>query len=199
VVEVPFARHDSWFSRVFEDLVVYDAISSSKLAAARRYGVSWRAVDHMCVRVATEALDRVDLLEGLVAIAIDEVKYKKGQRYWTVICDRTRARHSHTPRAAAPRPSRSPSPTWPRSLPPSLVTGQPAPSSIGLQMPGSRRCADDGRKGSRRQVNVTPEPDPDTFSASRSQFDGLISFLSNEECLSLEHAELETVLQRARA
>jgi hypothetical protein len=32
----------------------------------------------MCIRVATEALGRVDLLEGLVAIAIDEVKYKKG-------------------------------------------------------------------------------------------------------------------------
>jgi transposase len=87
VVEVPFARHDSCFSRAFEDLVVFDAIVSSKLAAARRYSISWRAVDHMCVRVATEALGRVDLLEGLVAVAIDEVKYKKGQRYLTVVCD----------------------------------------------------------------------------------------------------------------
>jgi transposase len=87
VVQVPWARHDSWFSRDFEDLVVFDAISSNKAATGRRYGVSWRAVDHMCVRVATEALGRVDLLGGLVAIAIDEVKYKKGQRYLTVICD----------------------------------------------------------------------------------------------------------------
>lgn len=87
VAAVAFARHDSWFTRAFEDLVVYDAICSSKLAAARRHGVSWRAVDHMCVRVATEALGRVDLLSGLVAIAIDEVKYKKGQRYLTVVCD----------------------------------------------------------------------------------------------------------------
>ena len=87
VAAVPWARHDSWFTAAFEDLVVFDAIVSSKLAAARRYGVSWRAVDHMCVRVATEALGRVDLLDGLVAIAIDEVKYKKGQRYLTVVCD----------------------------------------------------------------------------------------------------------------
>jgi len=87
VVEVPWARHGSWFSRAFEDLVVFDAICSNKLAAARRYGISWRAVNHMCVRVATEALGRVDLLSGLVAIAIDEVKYKKGQRYLTVVCD----------------------------------------------------------------------------------------------------------------
>ncbi len=87
VVQVPWARHDSWFSRAFEDLVVFDAIVSNKLAAARRYGISWRAVNNMCVRVASEALERVDLLEGLVAIAIDEVKYKKGQRYLTVVCD----------------------------------------------------------------------------------------------------------------
>ena len=87
VAALPFARHDSWFTRAFEDLVVYDAIVSSKLAAARRHEVSWRAVDHMCERVAMEALGRVDLLSGLVAIAIDEVKYKKGQRYLTVVCD----------------------------------------------------------------------------------------------------------------
>lgn len=87
VAKVPWARHDSAFSRSFEDLVVFDAIASSKLAAVRRYGISWRAVNNMCIRVATEALGRVDLLEGLVAIAIDEVKYKKGHKYLTVVCD----------------------------------------------------------------------------------------------------------------
>ncbi len=87
VAAVPWARHDSAFTRAFEDLVVHDAIVGNKQAAADRYGVSWRAVNNMCVRVATEALGRVDLLDGLVAIAIDEVKYKKGQRYLTVVCD----------------------------------------------------------------------------------------------------------------
>ena len=87
VARVPWARHDSAFTRAFEDLVVHDAIVGNKQAAADRYGVSWRAVNHMCVRVATEALGRDDLLDGLVAIAIDEVKYKKGQRYLTVVCD----------------------------------------------------------------------------------------------------------------
>lgn len=87
VAEVPWARHDSRFSRAFEDLVVYDAIASNKLAASRRHGVSWRAVDGMCERVLAEALGRTDLLDGLVAVAIDEVKYEKGQRYLTVVCD----------------------------------------------------------------------------------------------------------------
>src|SRR5205085_12100198 len=87
VAEVPWARHDSAFTRAFEDLVVHDAIAANKQAAADRYGISWRAVNNACVRVATEALGRTDLLGGLVAIAIDEVKYKKGQRYLTVVCD----------------------------------------------------------------------------------------------------------------
>ena len=48
VVQVPWARHDSRFSRAFEDLVVFDAIVSNKLTTARRYGISWRAVNNMC-------------------------------------------------------------------------------------------------------------------------------------------------------
>lgn len=87
VVAFPFARHDSAFTAAFEELVVHDAVVANKQAAADRYGISWRAVNHACVRLATEALARVDLLDGLVAVAIDEVKYKKGQRYLTVVCD----------------------------------------------------------------------------------------------------------------
>ena len=84
---MPWARHDSAFTRAFEDLVVHDAIVGNEQAVADRDGVSWRAVNHMCVRVATEALGRVDLLDSLVAIAIDEVTDEKGQRYLTVVCD----------------------------------------------------------------------------------------------------------------
>lgn len=92
VAAVPWACHDTAFTRAFEDLVVHDAIVGNKAAAADRYGVSWRAVNNMCVRVATEALGRVDLLDGLRAIAIDEVKYKKGHRYLTVVCDHATGR-----------------------------------------------------------------------------------------------------------
>jgi transposase len=73
VAEVPWARHDSAFTLAFEDLVVHDAVVANKQAAADRYGISWRAVNNACVRVATEALGRADLLDGLVAIAVDEV------------------------------------------------------------------------------------------------------------------------------
>jgi transposase len=92
VAAVPWARHDTRFTRAFEDLVVHDAIVGNKNAAAKRYGVSWRAVNNMCVRLAGEALERVDLLDGLTAIAIDEVKYKKGHKYLTVVCDHVTGR-----------------------------------------------------------------------------------------------------------
>ena len=87
VVAMPWARHDSAFTQALEDLVVHDAVVANKQAAADRYGLSWRAVNHACIRLAEEALGRIDLLDGLVAVAIDEVKYKKGQRYLTVVCD----------------------------------------------------------------------------------------------------------------
>ena len=92
VAAVPWARHASAFSRAFEDLVVHDAIVGNKQAAADRYAISWRAVNNMCTRLAEEALGRVDLLDGLIAVAIDEVKYKKGQRYLTVVCDHVTGR-----------------------------------------------------------------------------------------------------------
>ena len=69
VAQVPWARHDSSFTRAFEDLVVYDAIASSKATAARRHSVSWRAVNNACLRVATEALGRIDLPAGLPGIS----------------------------------------------------------------------------------------------------------------------------------
>ena len=87
VAQVPWARHDSAFTAAFEDLVVHDAVVASKLACARRYGISWRAVNAICWRVAEEMLGCIDLLDGLVAVAIDEVKYKKGQRYLTIVTD----------------------------------------------------------------------------------------------------------------
>jgi transposase len=87
VIAVSWARHDTTFTAAFEDVVVHDAVVANKQAAADRYGISWRAVNNACVRLATEALGRTALLDGLVAVAIDEVKYKRGQRYLTVVGD----------------------------------------------------------------------------------------------------------------
>lgn len=106
VAVVPWARHDTAFTRAFEDLVVWEALVSNKTSAGRRHSLSWRVVDGMCVRVATEALGRVDLVDGLVAVSIDEAKHKKGQRYLTIACGQLGGRVvQRQPRAAAKRPS----------------------------------------------------------------------------------------------
>lgn len=113
---MPWARHDSAFTRAFEDLVVHNAVVANKQAAADRYAISWRAANNACVRVAAEALGRIDLLDGLVAVAIDEVN-KKGQRYLTVVCHHFSGRVVWAPRAAAATPWRSSSPPWATSGP----------------------------------------------------------------------------------
>jgi transposase len=92
VCRLPWARHDSAFTRDFEDVVVHDAVTSNKQAACERHETSWRAVNGMCERVLAEALGRVDLLDGLFAVALDEVKYKKGHKYLTVVCDHATGR-----------------------------------------------------------------------------------------------------------
>lgn len=87
VAAVSWARHGSRFTRSLEDVVAWEALASNKQAAACRYEISWGAVDNVCERVVDEALERTDMLSGLVAVGIDEVKYKKGHKYLTVVVD----------------------------------------------------------------------------------------------------------------
>ncbi len=54
--------------------------------------VTWRAVSAIVVRVVTEAAGRRDRLAGLRRIGIDEISYKKGQRYLTVVVDHDQGR-----------------------------------------------------------------------------------------------------------
>ena len=84
---VPWARHDTVFTRAFEDVVAHDAVRSNKTSAVRRYEITWRTVDTMCDRLLAEAMHRVDLLDGLAAVAIDEAKARKGQRYLTMVSE----------------------------------------------------------------------------------------------------------------
>jgi transposase len=49
--------------------------------------VAWRSVGSILTRVAEQARREVDLLDGLRRIGIDEISYRKGQRYLTVVVD----------------------------------------------------------------------------------------------------------------
>jgi len=100
VAAVPWARHDSWFTRAFEDQAAWLAVNASASAVARLMRTTWRAVGGICRRVSDEARAQRDLLAGLRRIGFDEISVRKGQRYLTVVVDH----HSGRLVWAAPRP-----------------------------------------------------------------------------------------------
>src|SRR5207247_5540841 len=71
----------------FEDTAVWLAVHTSRVAVAELLRVAWRTVGRMVTRVAEEAGQDVDRLEGLRRIGIDEVSHRKGHRYLTVVVD----------------------------------------------------------------------------------------------------------------
>jgi transposase len=87
VAAVPWARHNSRFTRAFEDQVCWLAVNTSKTAVAELMRVAWRSVGQILERVANEQRAEVDLLDGLRRIGIDEISHRKGQRYLTVVVD----------------------------------------------------------------------------------------------------------------
>lgn len=88
VARVPWARHGAWHTRDFEDQAAWLATQSSKSAICRLLRVSWRGVGGIITRVVGDRRARVaDPLEGLRRIGIDEISYRKGQRYIMGVID----------------------------------------------------------------------------------------------------------------
>jgi len=92
VAAVPWARHKARFTRYFDDMVAWLATNCSKSAVKELMRTSWRTVGRIIERVGAEARERVDLLGGLRRIGIDEISYRKGHRYLTVVVDHDRRR-----------------------------------------------------------------------------------------------------------
>jgi transposase len=115
VARVPWARHDSGFTRVFEDTAAWLATHTSRVAVAELLRVAWRTVGRIVARVGKEAETSTgtDRLAGLRRIGIDEISHKRGHRYLTVVVDHdtgrlgmggTRPRRGHP--GAVLRPAR---------------------------------------------------------------------------------------------
>jgi transposase len=77
VAAVPWARHDSRFTKAFEDQVCWLAVNCSKTAVAELMRCSWRTVGLILERVANEQRLKIDLLDGLRRIGIDEISHRK--------------------------------------------------------------------------------------------------------------------------
>jgi transposase len=87
VAAVPWARHASRFTSVFEDTCAWLTARTAASTVAVLLRVAWRSVTGIVERVVAEAAARVDRLAGLRRIGIDEVAYRKGHRYLTVVVD----------------------------------------------------------------------------------------------------------------
>lgn len=87
VAAVPWARHDAGHTRAFDDLVAWLATNTSKSAVCQLLRIAWRTVGAICARVVTDARAMVDPLEGLTRIGIDEISYRRGFKFLTVVVD----------------------------------------------------------------------------------------------------------------
>jgi transposase len=83
---LPWARHDSDFTRPFEDVVGMMAQRMDKTAVAEMFGISWVTVGSIAERLVGELLDP-ERMSGLRCIGVDEISFRKRHRYLTVVTD----------------------------------------------------------------------------------------------------------------
>jgi transposase len=90
-VEVPWARPGSRYTRSFEQHVAWlgQRMDLSSLARLMRCG--WDAVHRILGRVVADHLVE-SRFDGLTRIGVDEVSYKRGHKYLTVVVDHDRRR-----------------------------------------------------------------------------------------------------------
>jgi transposase len=88
---VGFARSGSRFTRDFEDLVGWLATTMDKTALRRLVRVDWDTVGRIIERVMAEGLDP-NRLDGLFVVGVDEVSWRKGHSYMTLVSDNRRAK-----------------------------------------------------------------------------------------------------------
>lgn len=88
VQAVPFARYRAGFTRDFEDLTAFLTTRTDKTTLARFLRLDWDTIGRICDRVVATELDP-DRLDGLVAIGVDEISWRKHHQYLTLVTDHT--------------------------------------------------------------------------------------------------------------
>ena len=83
---VPWARPGAHHTRDFEDVVAWLAQQMANAPITRLLRIGWHTVGPIVERVVADHLDE-RRLEGLVAIGVDEISYRRHQRYLTIVAD----------------------------------------------------------------------------------------------------------------
>ena len=84
---VPFARDGARCTRDFDNLAAWLATKTDKTATCRLTRIDWHTVGRIIKRVADEYLGELDRLSDLFEISVDEVAWRKGHRYLTLVAD----------------------------------------------------------------------------------------------------------------
>jgi transposase len=89
VGHVPWARHDAGHTRAFDQTVAWLATVTSKSAVTELMRIAWRTVGTIIARVwaDTGGLAGLDRFAGLRRIGIDEISYRRGRLFLTVVID----------------------------------------------------------------------------------------------------------------
>ncbi|HEX2299263.1 MAG TPA: ISL3 family transposase [Pseudonocardiaceae bacterium] len=87
VVQVPWARHNAGHTHAFDDTVAWLAVQCSKSAVCELMRIAWRTVGAIVTRVWADIERGHDRFANLRRIGIDEISYKRGHRYLTVVVD----------------------------------------------------------------------------------------------------------------
>ncbi|MGH3921177.1 MAG: ISL3 family transposase, partial [Pseudonocardiaceae bacterium] len=87
VAAVPWARAGSRFTMAFEDTCAWLVCHAALSVVAVLLRIAWRSVSHIVTRVVEARAGQLDRLAGLRRIGIDEISYRKGQRYLLVVTD----------------------------------------------------------------------------------------------------------------
>src|SRR5512132_1859162 len=87
VVAVPWARHGARHTRGFDDTAAWLAVHTSMQAVSQLLRVAWETVGRVVTRVTADAEAACDRFDGLRRVGIDEISYKRGHKYLTVVVD----------------------------------------------------------------------------------------------------------------
>jgi transposase len=84
--QVPWARPGARHTRDFEDVIAWLAQRMDKTSVSRLLRCSWETVDRAVKRVVADHLDDTRL-NDLYRLGVDEISYKRGHEYLTVVAD----------------------------------------------------------------------------------------------------------------
>src|SRR5680860_1376396 len=85
--QVPWARHGAGHTYAFDDTAAWLVTHCSKSAVRDLLRIAWRTVGSIVTRVVTDAEAATDRFANLTRIGIDEISYKRGHKYLTVVVD----------------------------------------------------------------------------------------------------------------